>query len=148
MTSLLTGYPKGCWFGVKNSDRLGVFIEQIEHTQLAACDDQETAGSLSQALLPLLFSSEELAKGCATKPRKVGIGKLDSKRLHAIRGMCMLMYWGPRNLHDLETHRPWAIASQVQTTKMKELLYMWQSQVEIEHYSSAYLDSIAAFKVL
>lgn len=30
-------------------------MEAIEPTQLAACDDQETAGSLSQALLPVIF---------------------------------------------------------------------------------------------
>ena len=60
----------------------------------------------------------------------------------------MLMYWGPRNLHNLETHRPWAIASQVQTTKMKELLYMWQSRVEIEHYSIAYFDRVTVFEAL
>ena len=30
-------------------------MEAIEPTQLAACDDQETVGSLSQALLPVIF---------------------------------------------------------------------------------------------
>ena len=47
-----------------------------------ACIDAE---SLSQALTELLFT-EEMAFGCATKLRRLGINKLDPKRLHAIRG--------------------------------------------------------------
>ena len=76
----------GCWFGVEGDDKLGIFIPGILPCDLASVDTSTSAGALSQALTELLFTTEEMAQGCATKPRKEGIKQLDSKRLHAIRG--------------------------------------------------------------
>lgn len=75
----------GCWFGVKGNEKLGVFMPGINQCDLAAVDVCSTAESLSQELLELLFTKDEMARGCATKPRKEGIQKLDNRRLHAIR---------------------------------------------------------------
>lgn len=77
----------GCWFGVKGDEKLGVFLPNISTCDLAAVDVCTTPGSLSQELLELVFTKNEMAHGCATKPRKEGIQKLDNQRLHAIRGM-------------------------------------------------------------
>lgn len=76
----------GCWFGVKNHDKLGVFLPNITQAQLAAADIEDSAGKLAQTLTVLLFSNTKLANDCATKPWKAGIIRLDPLRLHAIRG--------------------------------------------------------------
>ena len=76
----------GCWFGVKGDDKLEVFIPGVKQCDLSAVDVCTSAGNLSQDLLELLFSKEEMAQGCATKPRRGDIQKLDNHRLHAIRG--------------------------------------------------------------
>ena len=52
----------------------------IDATHLAAADAHDDPGHLSQKLAELLFSKEELACGCATKPRKPGIQQLDVKK--------------------------------------------------------------------
>ena len=85
----------GCWFGVKNHDKLGVFLPNITQAQLAAADIEDSAGKLAQALTVLLFSNTELANGCATKPRKAGIIRLDPIRLHAIRGKIYYSLYSP-----------------------------------------------------
>lgn len=70
---------------MKNDDKLGVVIENLDQSQLAVADACDN-GSLAQTLTELLFSKQEMAQGCATKPRKEGIQALDPRRLHAIRG--------------------------------------------------------------
>ena len=76
----------GCWFGVENDQKLGMFMPGVDSCDLASVDTCIDAESLSQALTELLFTEEEMAFGCATKPRRPGIKKLDPKKLHAIRG--------------------------------------------------------------
>ena len=73
----------GCWFGVKGDDKLGFFIPGVKQCDLSAVDVCTSAGNLSQDLLELLFSKEEMAQGCATKPRRGDVQKLDN---HRIRG--------------------------------------------------------------
>ena len=69
-----------------NDENLGVLIPDILPSQLAAVDVEDEPGKLAQALSELLYTREELSTGCATRPRKAGIIKLDPTRLHAIRG--------------------------------------------------------------
>ena len=76
----------GCWFGVENDPKLGMFMPGVDPCDLASVDTSIDAESLSQALTELLFTEEEMAFGCATKPRRTGIKKIDPKKLHAIRG--------------------------------------------------------------
>ena len=78
----------GCWFGVENDPKLGMFVPGVDPCDLtlASVDTSTDAESLSQTLTKLLFTVEEMAFGCATNPRRPGIKKLDPKRLHAIRG--------------------------------------------------------------
>ena len=77
----------------ERDDKLRVFITDIDSTQLAACDEQDNPGSLSQALLTLLFTVEELARGCPEE----GIEKVDAKRLHTIRGISHIPRFRPKN---------------------------------------------------
>ena len=58
----------------------------IDPCDLASVDTSIDAESLSQTLTELLFTEEEMAFGCATKPIRPGVKKLDPKKLHAIRG--------------------------------------------------------------
>ena len=81
----------------ERDDKLGVFITDIDSTQLAACDKQDNPGSLSQAILTLLFMAEELARGCAIKPRKEGVEKVHAKCLHTIRGISLVPRFRPKN---------------------------------------------------
>ena len=57
----------------------------LRQCDLAAVDTYTNAGSLSQGLNELLFTKEEMSRGCATRPRKE---QLDPNCLHAIRGEC------------------------------------------------------------
>ena len=82
----------GCWFGVKDDDRRGVFIGDVEASALAAADAEGDPGKLGQALLDILFDDVTLAHGCVTKPRKEGIKQLDQARVHAIRGASLYIY--------------------------------------------------------
>jgi len=68
------------------TSRKGSFLPGVDSSKLAAADAHDDAGRLSQELAILLFTKEELASGCATKPHKPGFHQLDTKRLHAIRG--------------------------------------------------------------
>ena len=59
-----------------NDENLGVLIPDILPSQLAAVDVEDKSGKLAQALSELLYTTEELSTGCATRPRKAGIIKL------------------------------------------------------------------------
>ena len=89
----------GWWFGVAGDEKLGVYFPGIDKSALAevdACD----SGALSQALTELLYTKVEMGTGCATKPRRKGISKLDPKRPHAIRFKCLQMsyFWRACNI--------------------------------------------------
>ena len=51
-----------------------MFIPGVDRCDLASVDTSIDAGYLSQALTKLLLS-EEMAFGCATKPRRPGVKK-------------------------------------------------------------------------
>ena len=77
-------YSQGCWFGAKDK---GIFLcRGIDAARLAAADMHDL-GRLCQVLAQLLFTKEELARGCATEPRKRGIQQLDVKKMNANRGV-------------------------------------------------------------
>ena len=72
---------------MKGDDNLGVFIKGVDPARVAAAEMEADRGKLAQALLDVLFDPEELAWGCATKPRKKNVKHLNDLRLNAIRGM-------------------------------------------------------------
>ena len=81
----------GCWFGVAGDEKLGVYYPNIDKSALAEADTCDNDGALSQALTELLYTKVEMGTGCATKPRRNDITKLDPKRLHAVRCKQKLM---------------------------------------------------------
>ena len=46
----------GCWFGVENDQKLGMFMPGVDSCDLASVDTCIDAESLSQALTELLFT--------------------------------------------------------------------------------------------
>ena len=69
----------GCWFGVEDDPKLGMFIPGVDPCELATVDTSIDAESLSRNLTELLFTEDEMAFGCATKPRRLGIINLTPK---------------------------------------------------------------------
>ena len=65
----------GCWFGVENDPKLGMFVPGVDLAlALASVDTSIDTESLSQTLTELLFAEEEMAFGRGTKPRRPGKG--------------------------------------------------------------------------
>ena len=65
----------GCWFGVKNHDKLGVFLPNIAQAQLAAADVEDSAGKLAQALCCcfLISNSQTVVLQSLKRPGLLGL---------------------------------------------------------------------------
>lgn len=58
---------------------MAFFYPDIEKSALAEADTCDNDGALSQALTELLFTKVEMGTGCATRPRRKDINKLDAE---------------------------------------------------------------------
>lgn len=78
--------PVGAIFGDPSGNKRNKVILPISQARLLDVERRnDTAEKLARALLSLLFTPTELAKGNCTKPVREDINELDSERLWAIK---------------------------------------------------------------
>ena len=67
-----------------------------------------------------------------------------------MRGASLLGTWAYKPRKAIFCQPFWSTSTKVliHISSIRFSIHMWQSQVEIEHYSVAYFDHIAAFKAL
>jgi len=63
-----------------------VLVDGVSNQELMEVDCKVENSKLAISFLELLFTKAELSSGCATKPQRADITKLDTHRLNAIRG--------------------------------------------------------------
>lgn len=70
----------------------GIEIEGISQASVRNAElTSITPGKLATNLLVALFTPEELATKNCTDPTREDIGLLDQTKIHAIRGMCIIL---------------------------------------------------------